>query len=148
MADLRWKDCMLGQVSSIAGRQVMMTAAKMAELERHRSVEAVLGDLADELQVTDPGLARRLTDVLAVPAAKGASLRPVVLAFAPDNRWSTGWFMRAGQAVPQALPFAGWMLLARPDRPEQQVEASFLCHGRACSLSELQSLGFAFRGHS
>lgn len=150
MQVVRWQDSMLTQTRASLSRQVELTTRVQAQLARRDSVDTVLTDMASELQATDPEFAQRMVEVLAVPAAPAMPRGPVVLAFATDTRFTSGWFNRklpgGGMGGEVVLPFVGWSMVPASDPRfvEQAVEPTFLYGGRAHPTSSLDAMGLVF----
>lgn len=140
------KAAMLSHAGTFAGRMVADHMRLVGQLHGHQGVESQLHELALQLDETAAGIADQIRGILEsirpVDVAVGA---PVVVAYAPDQRWSTGWFRnttKLQEGPKQPLPFCGWALVAHdPESPAQGVVACFLHDGTWYTKHELAARG-------
>lgn len=144
---LTQRDAMLGQMGATVGREVQVAVRLAAQVAPLQEMAERVATVADRVRREHPELARELADALSVPQLPEDAPPPVVAAFVPDNRWSSGVFVRAGSEPGSplfTLPFAGWVLTATPALPpagglRQRPEMAFILHGRARGCSQLES---------
>lgn len=139
---LTQRDAMLGHLGATIGREVQVATRLAAKLAPLQEMATRVGTVADRVRREHPELARELDDALNVPSVEPET-PPVTAAFVPDNRWSSGVFVRAGQPGGPlfTLPFAGWVLTASltPPGVRQTPEMAYLLNGRARGCTELES---------
>lgn len=147
-ADDGRKGAMLNHASAFARRMLDEHMRLSGQLHGHQTVESQLHELARQLDDTIPTIAQQIRDILeSIQPAPVMTVGQVVISFAPDTRWSTGWFRRTdkGDHVPlEPLAYAGWALVANdPESPAQGPESAFHYQGQWLTASQLADRGLS-----
>lgn len=145
-ADDGRKATMLAHASMFARRMIDEHMRLAGQLHGHQTVESQLHELARQLDDSAAGIAKQIREILeSIQPAPVMVPGTVVLAYAVDTRWSTGWFRdrnRADHVPLEPLSYAGCALVARdPESPAQGVESAFHYQGTWATTSELAERG-------
>lgn len=146
-ADEGAKATMLAHVGRSASRQLEEILRQAGQLHHHQENGARFANLAAQLDEQHPSVATQIREILDdLTRPEPPAVGTVVLASAVDQRWSTGWFQRSDRGPDggplEALPFAGWVLVADgPFDTSQTVQAAFLLAGQWWTKGELEMRG-------